>query len=521
MLGCRILSKIALLLFAFCCSSTICAEAGDISATSRSVVRVAVFSDSEGEHTFIGHGSGVAITPNIIVTNAHVVADSINDETMTFLIIPAQGGKSYAAKVINFSVNNDLAVLQITDGGRVTPASLFTGAIEDGADVFAIGYPANVDIALGQDEAETLHPQSPVKTRGIVSAGRSGKAFDSLLHTAPIAPGNSGGPLVDACGRVIGINSFGSTAEGGGAEFYFAISMRELTAYLRKLQITYHVSNEVCRSVADLNRAEADREAAARAKIEAANRSATEKQAQSNNTKRQNVTFDIIAARENRIALAGLMLILALAAVGYGSLLHEKARTNSLAQNPAIIAGIIGGTLLVGALMIFASRPSFDEIESRMRAADKPKDEITATPTKISSSENGKHICVIRPDRSKITVSKTDNVTFDWTASGCVNGRTQYTDDKGRWTRSFVPSAEDQVSLVSYTPSEHQYRIERYQLGQAAIEKARAARQNNDVQSCSADPAARAKISDMNSAVRAVLPSQPNELLVFACSAAK
>jgi serine protease Do len=515
----RLLSKLSILFVALLFTQTAFADPSDISAISRSVVRVAAFSDAEGTHQFIGHGSGVAIAPDIIVTNAHVVSDSINDETMSFMIIPPQGGRSFAAKVLNWSSNNDLAVLQITDGGRLPVASLFTGTITDGADVFAIGYPASVDIALGQDEVDILRPQSPVKTHGFISAGRTGKAFDSLLHTAPIAPGNSGGPLVDACGRVVGINSFGSTAEGGGAEFYFAVSMRELTAYLRKLQIAFKVSNDVCRSVAELNRAESDLEAAARAKVEAATRLAAAAQTQADNAKRQNATYAVITSRENRIALAGLMIFFALTAAGGGYVMRERAIVKGTSPNLAILTGIAGGTLLLGALLVFASRPSFDEIEARVRATDSAADEITAAPTKIGKSENGKQYCKFQKDRSKVTTSKTDDVTFDWSASGCINGHTQYADDSGLWSRGFVPNAEEQVSLVSYTPAENRYRIERYQLGQVAIEQARAARKRYDGNSCSADPAARAKVSEMNSALKAILPVQPTELLVYSCSA--
>jgi serine protease Do len=341
------------------------------------------------------------------------------------------------------------------------------------------------------------------------------------LHTAPIAPGNSGGPLVDACGRVVGINSFGSTAEGGGAEFYFAVSMRELTAYLRKLQIAFRVSNETCRSVADLNRAEAERETIARAKVEAASRGAAEAQSKADNAKRLIATYAVLTARENRMALAGLMMLLALAATGLAYILRERAIANETSRNPTILTGIGGVALFLGALLVFASRPSFDEIEARMRVSNIQQDEITTAPSKISKSENGKQLCVLQRDRSKVTNSGTDDVIFDWSASGCINGRTQYADNSGVWTRSFVPGAEAQVSLVSYAPAENRYRIERYQLGQPALEKARAARKRYDVNNCSADPAARAKISEMNSALKAVLPDQPSELLVFACSATK
>ncbi len=206
-------------------------DSADINAASRSVVRVAVFSQVDGERKLIGHGSGLAIGSGKIITNAHVVEESVYNENVTFQIIPSQGRESYMATVQKWSPANDLALLTLEAGANIPAASLYSGTVEDGEDVFAIGYPANVDIAMEMSAEDTLHPQVPVKTRGTVSAGRSSKAFDTLLHTAPIAPGNSGGPVVDSCGRVVGINSFGSTAETGGAEFYFAISVKEVLSF--------------------------------------------------------------------------------------------------------------------------------------------------------------------------------------------------------------------------------------------------------------------------------------------------
>jgi serine protease Do len=212
------------------------ADASDIDAATRSVVRVVVYSSAEGQRNIISIGSGVVVAPDKIVTNAHVVEQARFDESVNFVVVPSQGKQSFNARLLAALPGKDLALLQLTDGGSLIPASFFSGAVPDGVDVFAIGYPASVDVALEQSEADVLQPQVPVKARGSVSAGRSSKSVDSILHTAPIAPGNSGGPLVDACGRVLGINSFGSVADGGGAEFYFAVSNRELAAFLLNLR---------------------------------------------------------------------------------------------------------------------------------------------------------------------------------------------------------------------------------------------------------------------------------------------
>ena len=491
-------------------------EASDISAATRSVVRVAVFSSSEGQRTLVGHGSGVVVAPDKIVTNAHVVSDAQFDESVSFVIIPSEGSKSYEATLIAVSADKDLALLKLGSGAQLIPASIYTGVVGDGVDVFAIGYPANVDVALELSEDDKLLPQMPVKTRGNISAGRSSKSVDSLLHTAPIAPGNSGGPLVDACGRVVGINSFGSVAQGGGAEFYFAVSTRELSAFLGKQDVGFAASNSECRSVAELTRAEAEREATERAKIEAENRIAAELRTGKEGKFRRDAEHDIITERENHIALAALLLVLSAMAGGAAWQLSERGRRDQMK-----IAASASGILLLSALVIFAVRPSFDEVETRVRAVMTPDDDAPQPVAAKLTVDAAKKRCVIQPDRSRVTVSETADVLFDWTPSGCINGRTQYAENAGTWSRSFVPNTEAQVSLVSYEPDNKTYRIERYLLGLEAMETAREARQRYEVKSCSADTVVRDKIDNMNKAVREVLPTSPNELLVFACTDAK
>ena len=490
------------------------AQASDIGAVSRSVVRIAVFSSEDGERKFVGHGSGVVVAPDKIITNAHVVEGANYDGTMTFTIIPSEGTKSYEAKLLKWSPSNDLALLQLSGGARMPVASLFTGTVGDGADVFAIGYPANVDIALEEGEADMLRPQTPVKTRGAVSAGRSSKTFDTLLHTAPIGPGNSGGPLVDPCGRVVGINSFGSnSAIGGGAEFYFAVSMREVATFLRAQNVGFIAATGECRSVAELSRAEAEREATQRAKIEQENRVAAELKSGAEGKIRRTAEQDIIASRENRIMLSALMLVLALGAAGSAFILWERGK-----RGEGKGAAMASAALVIGALMAFVSRPGFDQIEDHVRGA-MTKSGVSTKPAIVAATNlPGKKSCVIQLDRSKVTVSSTADIDFDWTAQGCVNGRTQYASENGKWVRSFVPGQEAQVSMISYAPQSKTYRIERYQLGIDAMDKAREARNRFDVKACTSDPLTQDKVANMNKAVREVLPTQPNEMLVFACS---
>lgn len=487
------------------------ADASDISAASRSVVRVIVYSSAEGQQSIASIGSGVVVAPDKIVTNAHVVEALRFDESANIVIVPSDGGQTYRATVTASSPGKDLALLQLASGSLI-PASVFAGTVTDGADVFAIGYPASVDIALEQSEADVLRPQQPVKTRGTISSGRTSKTVESLLHTAPIAPGNSGGPIVDSCGRVVGINSFGSLANEGGAEFYFAISARELSSFLENQGVNVRTVRGDCRSVAELTRAEAELEAATRAKMEREARIAGELQRSREGKVRRDAEHAVIGSRENHMALSALLLVLGAVAGGAAWQFYERGQ-----QDRFKAAASSGGVLFLASLAVFALRPSFDEVDDRVRAAltaedDSPEVAVDAV------AQGGEKQCVLQSDRSRVTMSDTADMNFSWRPDGCINGRTQYIESAGRWVRSFVPNSEAQVSVVTFAPDSNTYKIERYLLGADAMNAAREARRRYEVKTCTSDSAQRESIDNMNKAIAEQLPPAPNEILLFACS---
>lgn len=500
----------AALLLAFACwSGAARADPADIAAASRSVVRIVVFSQADPGYP-IGHGSGVVVAPNLILTNAHVVDEDSFETRISLTIVPSEGSRTYDAEVIDRSPGNDLALIRLRDGARLPPIAFYSGAIEDGSDVFAIGYPGGVDIASGQNADDMLRPEVPVKTKGTVSAGRSAKDFETLLHTAPIGAGNSGGPLVDACGRVLGINSFGTISSGSDAEFFFAISDREIRKFLADSRVTLRSVDTPCLSRAELTRAEAEREAAERAKIEAANREAEAAQSKTMGQARRDAEYAIIASRENRMLLTILLLLGSLGAAGSGWQLVERSR-----RDHGRLAYGSAAALLVAALLTWFTRPGFDQVDERAKAALKG----TANPAvKTVVANTGSQLCTIDRSRSRITVSDAADVRFDWKDGGCVNGRTQYAEDGGRWVRTLVPATEQQVSIMTFDPATSSYRVERHLLGAEAMAKAREARNRFDVKSCSTDKAALDKVAQMNRAVRELLPAQANEVLQFNCS---
>ncbi len=153
-------------------------------------------------------GSGFIIdSSGIVVTNYHVVKDA---KTVS---VTLSGGKSYPAKILGTDPKTDLAVLKISAGVPLPFVELGSSAnVEPGEWVVAMGNPFGLGGTV---------------TAGIVSAlGRDigDGPYDKFIQIdAPINEGNSGGPLFDQHGLVIGINTAILTPTGGSVGIGFAI----------------------------------------------------------------------------------------------------------------------------------------------------------------------------------------------------------------------------------------------------------------------------------------------------------
>ena len=160
-----------------------------------------------GNQAFRGQGSGFIVTADgLVLTNAHVVKDA---KTVT---VRLSDRREYVAKVLGFDAATDIAVLRIAASGLPTVRLGDANALMVGDPVLAIGAP------FGLEQSATA---------GIVSAkGRSlpGDAFVPFIQTdAAVNPGNSGGPLFDGSGNVVGINSQIYSRSGGYQGLSFAI----------------------------------------------------------------------------------------------------------------------------------------------------------------------------------------------------------------------------------------------------------------------------------------------------------
>jgi S1-C subfamily serine protease len=162
-----------------------------VEIAGKSVVHIAV----RGRGQRGGTGSGLVLANDgIMLTNSHVVSGSASIEA-TF-----PDGRRSAARLLGEDPDTDIAVLRTDDNVGAVAADLHDSkAVRPGQVAIAIGNP------LGFEQTVTA---------GVVSAigrslrARTGRLIDDVIQTdAALNPGNSGGPLVDSKGRVIGINT--------------------------------------------------------------------------------------------------------------------------------------------------------------------------------------------------------------------------------------------------------------------------------------------------------------------------
>jgi serine protease Do len=174
-------------------------------------------------------GSGFIVSANgYIITNAHVVQNTVAVVT----VMMADGKTEMPADVVGFARNGlDLAILKINRKGKLPTLSLGNQkSVQVGNNVYAIGTP------LGEENQSTF-------TAGIVSGLRD--KGQTIQHSAAVNSGNSGGPLLNDRGEIIGVNTsvamsnvYCSNDEvcgrsAGNAGISYAVSVNSLRSFLQ------------------------------------------------------------------------------------------------------------------------------------------------------------------------------------------------------------------------------------------------------------------------------------------------
>ncbi len=212
------------------------------------VARIICEYPGEDEGAVVGSGFAVGDSDYVdfIVTNYHVIEGDPYEITVI-----TDSNLQTKATVYAELPTSDLAILQLNEPiSELRPLRINTKEMETniGAEVYALGFPAAADYVF--DEADTFSEQVSI-TSGIVSSVKpvswltdSPKSVQAYQIDVPISGGNSGGPLLNDKGEIIGITSFGVGPEGkallSAENINGAISSLELKYFLDDQEIAYY-----------------------------------------------------------------------------------------------------------------------------------------------------------------------------------------------------------------------------------------------------------------------------------------
>ena len=255
----KILSACLAILWVVCMIPHAFAD-GAQAAKVRGSICAVYFEAWDNQMVIAGHGTGFFVGGSesgpveYIVTNHHVIADylalgggSAGAYENMLLVARLGAGDVLALSVVDYDAQRDLAILRLDEPTRNRTAATLRVPGDEmiGQTAYAIGYPASAD--NGIDYNSDFRMEDATLTVGtisrLVTEDTTGRQI--IQTDAAINSGNSGGPLVDEEGNVIGVNTQISLNTSGEREagYGYAINIAEVTRMLSKNNIDYRTSS--------------------------------------------------------------------------------------------------------------------------------------------------------------------------------------------------------------------------------------------------------------------------------------
>jgi hypothetical protein len=516
-----------------CAASPASAQSSSLAAAERGSARVVLIMDTmQGQYLF-GTGSGFVVAPHLVVTNAHVVAPMLQYGGMTIAVILPEAKEPTRAEIAYYSGSQDYALLRF---GGPSPEPLTLSAVEPhaGDPIVSLGYPDVDD--LERPAIELIRPTPPSRTSGAIASLRdrapTGQPIPTINHEAAISSGSSGGPLLDACGRVIGVNTWHArgerTFEGRGV----ATRAEQLIEFLREAGLRPNVTTERCLTAVE--RAEKERDTAIAA-LELRNREISAKLEGAERLSRLTLTA---------LIGGGIFFALALAALAV-ALFAVRRRAGNGAPTPPAFASVEPSLSAATAPSADSAPPTSGPGAALANAPLRsgwrgfgPKALAIAggaaaaallVPLTIQALNVGRNepagglsakLAGLQQCRFDVGASATqdEDTSFTIDTQACVNGRTPYapTHDGRALQRVMLHERDGAIEVLTLSPATGELRREQFTLADSERESAaEAARTTPAPNSCSA--AAREQVARRNAALMRYAAGAPAQRVVWRC----
>jgi S1-C subfamily serine protease len=204
----------------------------------------AYFGDPSSQTTEISQGSGFVISPKgYVLTNSHVITNAgegTHVNAAAHLYVEFSDGDRAEARIVGWDLYDDVGLIKLSSTEhKLTPVPLGESAsVQVGEPVAAIGSPLGNENSLAVGVVSAIHRSIDAITV------QQYKVVDAIQTDAPITHGNSGGPLLDARGRVVGINAQIRSQNGNGNDsgVGFAIPIDAARRSVQQLMKEGHVT---------------------------------------------------------------------------------------------------------------------------------------------------------------------------------------------------------------------------------------------------------------------------------------
>jgi S1-C subfamily serine protease len=493
--------------------ATSAAAQTSVDEAERGIVRVVVILESPEGRMLYGSGSGFVVAPNLVVTSAHVVAAARQRPEYGVAIVPARGDGLIPARIIRYSPLTELALLEFRGGPDLAPLTISTVEPHPGDGVVALGFP-DVDYQ-GATGADLLRPTPPSRTSGQIASLRdrapTGDPIPTINHQAVISSGSSGGPLLDECGRVLGVNSWHVSGADTRETRGVATRAAQLLQFLDEAGVTPTLSDERCLTFAE--RIEAER-----------SQTISALQTQNEELASKLETADRLTRIAVVILIGGtLALFVAVCVLGAVVLSRRRPQLDAQPHHPQTthpepfetprrgrmgVVAVVGGAAIAAILIVAAGI-------ALLRAQQDAQKQAVAAPRNFS----GSIACTLDRSASQGAQGVAD-MSFSASGALCVNERTLYAPlDHGRFRRAIVLGESRALDVLTIDPATGEFRRERYPLNDADFAAAnQAVAESGAGRGCTGEDASQA-VAHRNETLMRFAQGDPSQRLVWRCEA--